>query len=118
MSNHMIGRALNNEVVRKVLELFDADRIGRKEAKELLWACCRTANYENGNTYEVLEATDERCGVCLKPFPEEKLVFADWDASEDDDTDASFVAKYGYSEKILGHAVCKDCLAKLLAERG
>lgn len=113
MSNHGIGHALCSEVVSKVLELLDTGRIGLKEAKELIWSCCRAANCEDGNTYEVLEATDERCGVCLKPFPEEELVFADWDAPEDGDTDASFVAKHAYSEKILGQAVCKNCLAKL-----
>lgn len=112
MSNHGIGHALSNEVVCKALELLDAGRIGLKEAKELLWSCCRAANYEDGNTYEVLEATDKRCGVCLKPFPEEELMFADWDAPKSD-TDASFVAEHAYSEKILGQAVCKDCLSKL-----
>ena len=103
MSCHNIGHGLN-EVVRKVLEEYDAGLIPYESVFRILQQCVKSVYWCDGNEYEATACMYDRCGRCLqKGMPMFKLGVL-YDNQE--------VLERVRKEAIDYH-LCQDCIDKL-----
>jgi hypothetical protein len=115
MSCHDIGRGLNM-VTRKVMGLYDAEKIAFEDVKSLLYTIRKGVHQCDGNEYEAVDYLyGHRCGKCLKKtldlYDFCQCSFKPWD---EDGLDTFEVCKDCFEE------ICKkydvDCDENLLAK--
>ena len=103
MSCHNIGHGLN-EVVRKVLEEYDAGTISYEPAFRIMKQCTRSVGCCDGNVYEATACMYDRCGRCLrKGFSMSRIC-----SFNDDQEIFERVDK-----EVISYHFCQDCLNKL-----
>lgn len=95
--------------VDSVLYQFDANLISLGDAKEEIFQCWQRF----GDSSAVLQPMKHRCGCCLRKVPADQLVTAKQNPDHNN-AEEDLVAKITYSEAILGGAICKECLEKIL----
>ena len=103
ISCHNIGHGLN-EVVRKVLEEYDAGLIPYESAFRVLQQCTKSVYWCDGNEYEATACMYDRCGRCLwKGLPMFRLgiLYNDREVLE-------LVKK-----EVIDYHLCQECIDKL-----
>lgn len=103
MSCHNIGHGLN-EVVRKVLEEYDAGLIPYESVFRILQQCVKSVYWCDGNEYEATACMYDRCGRCLQkglPMFRLGILYNDREVLE-------LVKK-----EVVDYHLCQDCIDKL-----
>lgn len=103
MSCHNIGHGLN-EVVRKVLEEYDAGLIPYKSTFRILQQCAKSVYWCDGNEYEATACMYDRCGRCLR----KRLSMFRLGILYNDREVLELVRK-----EVIDYHLCQDCIDKL-----
>lgn len=102
MSCHNIGAALNN-MVEKILEMYDANEISKDAAKKLIKQTKTSVHFCDGNEGETTECmVYHRCGRCLRKHTEVGEIFAVW--GEDEFTER---------DDICDEMLCGNCIKEI-----
>ena len=93
-----------NEVVRKVLEEYDAGLIPYESVFRILQQCVKSVYWCDGNEYEATACMYDRCGRCLRkglPMFRLGILYNDREVLE-------LVKK-----EVVDYHLCQDCIDKL-----
>lgn len=71
MSCHDIGRGMNN-VVSYVMDLYRADRLDKRTAKEIISVARTSVYFCDGNEGEAVRCMERTCGCCLRAAAEDE----------------------------------------------
>ena len=71
MSCHDIGRGMNN-VVSYVMDLYRADRLDKRTAKEIITVARTSVYFCDGNEGEAVRCMERTCGCCLRDVAEDE----------------------------------------------
>jgi len=114
MSCHEIGHGMNN-VVEKVLELYDDEKISKSAAVELIRTARKSVWYCDGNEYEAVECMeDSRCCRCLKKINDGEELYDLYDISDGNREIMKIPDKPEYG--VAAHYLCKECLDNVLKQ--
>ena len=102
-----------HDVVKKTMELYDAGRIGREEAKELIHECALDVNWCDGNRSEAIDYIRGCiCSNCLKKVPECGKLYHVWDIA--------FQLRDGFklfsAMHLASDGLCIDCFDTIVDE--
>ena len=117
MSCHNIGRGMN-DVAKEILQCFDAGKMDRETAKQLVTACRESVGCCDGNPDEAVMVFQEqgRCSRCFKTNCSARRIW-NWDSKLGKEAQKRIdaVAKEeAYHAEMLSDVVCPDCLIELL----
>lgn len=116
MSCHNIGYALNH-VQKKVIELYEAEKIEKEVARELLIRCVDSVGmFCDGNETEATLAFDKHyCSECMNKQQEDDALY---DICYGSSFDYRKFAEYKKKNLLIGTRLCKTCFEKMLKEFG
>ena len=117
MSCHDIGRGMN-DITRKVISLYDNNRIGKDVAKELILECANAVNWCDGNANEAIDyIRHNRCGECLRKIPMGKPLYSLWRINYNYSLNDIFGSRDLQEEAgTASDIICEDCIRNVLSK--
>ncbi len=107
MSCHNVGRALNN-VVREVMNLYDAGDISKDAAKRLALRCCRSVAWCDGSEGEAIDYISACvCGRCFKLIPKGEPIYSTWQVSSA--VPNQYEIKDENGDELPTDGLCEEC---------
>lgn len=116
MSCHNIGHGMN-DVAKEILQCYDAGKMDRETAKQLVIACRESVGFCDGNFDEAVMVFQEqsRCSCCLKTNCSARRIW-DWDSKlgkEAQQRIDEIAREETYRAKMLSDVVCPEYLIEL-----